>query len=211
MLTETMTPSEITNEIKTDWKKVINSLERLFREYNHARKKNHISKKENFEKAYEIKTARKNNWIIIFTKSLSENFKAIDSVTICALIYYFDSTGIRVFRLMTEDGFSLDDLSVYNERFFSQYKERMNLVLTNPLDIVKHFFLNNWHFDSKEIKKDDKVLTISTCKEGYLIGELQNSENWNVSKTFISKRLIGTDQAIIENDLNKILQNDVNE
>jgi len=68
----------------------------------------------------------------------------------------------------------------------------MSLGISNSLDIVKEFFKNNGAFLSKIIENEGLMYTLSICRDGLLLGEIQ--KEWNVYKTFISKDLAREDQ-----------------
>ena len=54
-----------------------------------------------------------------------------------------------------------------------------------------------------------KEFTISVCKEGLLLGELQEDRSLLVNKTFINKNLIRLDQNEVEDELIKSLQEEI--
>ena len=205
MLIETMTPIEVTSEILEDWSIVTKSFDRLVNDYDKERRRSKIDKGDIYSLPYEIKTKKKNTWIFIFSKAPSEDkYKGQSSINICSLVYYYSSIGLRVFKIMPKGG-----ISVYNGHLFKRYNERMSLGLEKPLDIVKHFFINNGYFTSKVIPKNNKEFTISVCKEGLLLGELQEDRSFLVNKTFINKNLIRLDQNEAEEELIKSLQDEI--
>jgi len=202
MLIETMYPHEITAEIFNDWSIVTNSLERLHNEYNKQRRKNKVPKDKTYSVAYDIKTKKKNTWIFILSKAPSiQSYKGLESVNACCLVYYYNSEGIRVFKVRPEGG-----LSVYNGHLFTRYNERMSLDLDKSIDIVKHFFINNGYSTSQILPKEGRDFFMSTCKDGLLLGELQEERSWMVNKTFINRDQLKPSQDELEVELIKSLQ-----
>ncbi|MFY9173223.1 MAG: hypothetical protein WAO03_08780, partial [Petrimonas mucosa] len=61
--------AEITREFFLDWEIVKErSEDRLLQLYERERRRNKIPKDEQFSRAYEIRSQRKNNWIFLFSK-----------------------------------------------------------------------------------------------------------------------------------------------
>jgi hypothetical protein len=202
MLVEKMTPEEINIEIFTDWNAVKGSLDRLTKEYDRERAKRKISKTETYHKTYAIKSHKKNLWNFLLSKAPSENtYKGVDSINICSIVNYYTPLGLRVFKIMPSGG-----LSVYNAHLFTRYNDRMSLGLIKPLDIVLHFFKNNGYYTAKIISREERELSIATCKDGLLLGELLRANNWILHKTFIDKGLKSKAQDKIEEGLLNSLQ-----
>jgi len=207
VLVETMSPEEINLEIFTDWRAVSNTIERLGKEYNKERSKLKVSKTDTYSKAYAIKTNKKNLWNFLISKAPSETtYKGLSSINICSIVYYYTPSGLRVFKIMPNGG-----LSVYNGHLFTRYNERMNLNLVKPLDIVLHFFKNNGYYTAKIIPKEGRDLSVATCKDGLLLGELIMANNWHLHKTFIDKGLKSKAQDKIEEELLNSLQTEIEE
>lgn len=205
MIVTTMTPQELTKEIYSDWEIATKSWDRLSRNYDRERRRGKIAKGNSYDRAYEIKTKKKNSWIFILSKAPSiENYKDLSSINVCSLVYYYSPIGIRVFKIMPSGG-----LSVYNGHLFTRYNERMNLGLSIPLEIVKRFFINNGYYTSKVLPRGDREFTLSVCKEGILLGEIQEERRWIVHKTFITREDVVTDQDNIEKDLLNSLQSEI--
>lgn len=202
MLVDTMNQAEITREFFLDWEIVKErSEDRLLQLYERERRRNKIPKDEQFSRAYEIRSQRKNNWIFLFSKARSESkYKGL--VNVAYLMYYYNSKGIRVFKKIPTGG-----LSVYNGHLFSRYNERLRLNIVNTIDLVKHFFKNNGYAPIKILPKDGKDLTVSVCHDGLMLGEKQG--NWIINKTFITKDLMYLEQDSIERDLIDSLKNDI--
>ena len=205
MIVSTMTSKEVTKEIYEDWIAVTNSLDRLGLTYDRERRRGRIDKSISYGRAYEIKTKKKNTWIFILSKAPSvEKYKDTGSINICSLVYYYNSIGIRVFKIIPGGG-----LSVYNGHLFKRYNERMNLGLSTPLEIVKHFFISNGYFISKILPRWGGQFALSVCKEGLLLGEVQEGKSWLVHKTFITREDAVPDQEDLEQGLLKNLQKDI--
>lgn len=206
MLLDTMSPEELTMEIHADFKKVCNSWLRISTEYDKERKKLKIDKHKSYNKYYEIKSKKNNNWLFLLSKAPSEKYKGLESINVCSLVYYYSVDGLRVFKIRPEGG-----LQVYNGHLFTRYNERLNLGIIKPLDSVKHFFINNGYSTTQVIKKESKEFIISVCKDGLLLGELQNNLGWLINKTFITKDLMRADQNREETSLLDSLQAQIEE
>jgi len=206
MLVEAMTPKEIFNEVSTDYPNVRNSLDRLGANYERERRKKGIDKGSVHSKVYPIKTKKKNTWILVFSKApTADFFKGLNDVNVLFAVYYYTNVGLRVFKIPLRP----NNLHVYNAHFFTRYKERLFLDISDPIEIVKHFFINNGYSSSKIIPHQDKQLAITTFKEGLGLGELQEKGTWVVNKTFISRDLIRPDQDDIEKELITSLQTQI--
>ena len=97
MLIDTMNSKEIMSEIFKDWTAVKKSINRLANTYNNQRRKGNVSKLSNYSKSFEIKTARKNTWLLILSKAPSDDkYKGMSSINICSLIYFYGRLGLRV-------------------------------------------------------------------------------------------------------------------
>ena len=183
MLVENMTPLEVGAEIMKDWPFAITCWDRLCNDYDKLRRKGNVNKSSTYPIAFPIKTSKRNNWIFILSKAPSdESYRGASSINICSLTYYFNTKGLRVFKIMPTGG-----LNVFNGHLFQRYNERMELNLIEPMEVVKQFFMNNGYFTSKIIKKDDRDFTITVCRDGLLLGEMQENGTWLVNKTFITK------------------------
>jgi hypothetical protein len=177
------------------------------KEYDKIRRKNSIPKTAQFSKSFEFRTPSKNTWILIFGKApADEKYKGPESISVCSLVYYYNETGIRVFKIVPTGG-----LSVFNAHFFTRYNERMNLNLVKPLDKVKHYFENNGFSKGQTFEKEGRIFILSKCKAGYLLGEIQNNGYWMVFKTFIPNDFARTDQKETGDQLMDSLLIDIQE
>lgn len=218
MIIPTMTNEEIHVNILHDFHFILSrKFEQLGKVYDKIRRKNNIPKDAIFPKFFEFRTPSKNTWNLLLTKAPADNFyKGQDSINVLSFFYYFIDKRIRVFKVIPhENGKGVNGLAVFNAHFFSRYNERMNLNLINPLDKVKHFFINNGYSMDKLIQKDGKNLMIGKCRDGLNLGELQHLGKWAIYKTFIpnnyafdeqkdtSEELLNDLQKEIEAELNK--------
>ncbi len=202
-----MNSKEIMSEIFKDWTAVKKSINRLANTYNNQRRKGNVSKLSNYSKSFEIKTARKNTWLLILSKAPSDDkYKGMSSINICSLIYFYGRLGLRVYRV-EEEG----HLTIYNGHLFTRYKERMDLNLVEPLDIVKHFFINNGYSIGKIVIREGREYNLAISKDGLILGELQEDRTWLVCKTFITKELMKSDQQVEERQLLNDLHKDIHQ
>ena len=191
MLVQSMNTTEITTEVRRDYEIIQNtSIVRLAQEYDRERKKLKIDKTRIFTKEYCIRTAAKNNWLLFLRKRPSEEkYKGLPSIAICAVTYYYNETGLRVFNSSHPEL-----LSVYNGHFFSRYNERMKLNLNQPVEAIKHFFKYNGDISYTLTDKQDGDFVVGFCPGGFTLAEFQNDRTWLVNKTFVSKDMIRPDQ-----------------
>lgn len=208
-----MSDSEITVHILNEWEKIRNSstLLRLGEEYNQLRTKKNINKKEIFSTCFKIKTKAKNPWLIFLNKAPADNnYKGTESINMLSATYYYSANGLKVYKISQTGG-----LHVYNDHFFRSYNDVMDLNLTNPIEIVEHFFNFNGYSHLQVSMKNGKETALGICNSGFLLGELQYNRHWLVYNTFISwndareehlelkKQLLDSLQKTIEAELYK--------
>ena len=76
---------------------------------------------------------------------------------------------------------------VYNGHLFTRYRERMNLEISDTMDVVKHFFTCNRDMSHKIMpKENDRMKIIGIVKQGFLLGEVILDNVMMIHKTFIS-------------------------
>ena len=204
---EKMSPQEITYVIFDDLEFATKSLVRFSLQYDTERMKYNISEDLQYSKSYKIKTAAKLRWIFIIGKAPTiEKYKGIESVNVFMLVYLNNSNGLRVFKLR-----SGDSLEVYNGNLFKQYKESLGLTFSSPIETINHFFINNAYSFNQIFVKEGKKLAISVCKDGLMLGEIQEHGKWLVNKTFISKTQAKINIIEMEKDLIDSLQSEIEE
>lgn len=199
MLVPSMNYREITEQVKRDHDKIVaTTLLRLGQEYDKERRKFKIDKKRTYTKVYSFKTATKNNWMVVLGKSPSKEVYASpgESLTYAAFTYFFDSTGLRVFQ-WAQPGV----IQAYNSHFFARYNERMGLGLSQPLDIVKHYFINNGHAGYKAVPQANRMHSIGFTTHGLSLGDFLLDEMWVIWRTFVSKDMSRPHQDDIEHEL----------
>jgi len=192
MITETMTPEEISRNIVDDYNLIIPKyLYRYSDKYDKLRRKHKVDKESIYPRIFEFRTPQKNKWIMILNKEYAmEKYKNTDDIGYTCFCYYFNDIGIRVFTAIQspETGAALEGLIVFNSHFFTRYNERLNLGLAEPLDKVKHYFKNNPSSVGQGIETNGRTFVTGTVKTGYTLGEVQIYDGimWWVNKTFIS-------------------------
>lgn len=206
MLLPTMNTHEVSKEIFADFEIVKNSIERLSNEYDRERRRAKIDKKDCYFRSYEIKSNKKNTWLIILCKTPDKvKYKGVESINIQSLVYYFTSVGLRVFQVAR-----YRELSVFNGHLFKRYNERMGLFLKTPIEIMKHFFINNGFFLTGFITPEkDKNNVFAVCKNGLILGDFEESNKWIIYKTFISSETLGPEKEQKKNILIHLLQDDI--
>ena len=127
---------------------------------------------------------------------------------------YFNDIGIRVFKpiLSAENAAALRGLSVLNSHFFTRYNERLKLELVEPLDKVKHYFVNNpSSYGQQDFDINGRQFMIGAVKTGYTIGETQyyGGIMWWVNKTFYAKDTANKGHKDTEKELIESLQKQI--
>ncbi len=193
MLVESMNTNELQIEILKDIEITYKSVDRLMVAYDKLRRQGNVPKHKNFGRAYEVKSKKKNNWVFLLCKLAGRPYKGPDSIYIIAMVYYYNSAGLRVFREVPEEGETYKVI-VYNGHLFKRYNERMKLGLIEPLEIVKHLFINNTYTYGKPFFKEGRKFNMEICKDGLILGEFQEEKEWLVNKTFIKNEQTRPDQ-----------------
>lgn len=203
MIVETMTIAEITKELQKDLAEIMDRpLNRINNDYRKMRRKRKVHKTAIYAVFFEIKSARKNNWLFMLSKPPSEKkFKEV--VDVIALSYHYNKEGLRVFRV----GFGSKGHAVYNGHFFKRYKERMGLTIVDPIEIVKAFMVNNSNSITRRIPKDGRQFSAGVCRDGIILGEVQGSHE--IYKTFISRDLTRPNQNDLEKDILSVLEKNI--
>jgi hypothetical protein len=206
MLVEAMNPDEITREVMKDFNKLSKTTaERLGDEYDRERRKFKIDKTKTYSKAYLIKTASKNTWILFFSKAPAQKkYIGRDSINVGYVVYFYTSKGLSVINRATGNF-----LELYYGHFFKRYNERMKLNLDKPLDIIKSYFKHGGNVVYSVINKNAHEYTIGICRHGILLGELSHNRQWLINKTFVSRDLARPDQDEVEKKLIDSLELDI--
>ena len=194
MLVPAMNSKEITNEILRDWEKLTKTtVDRLTDEYDRERRKFKIDKAKTYPKAYPVKTASKNTWIVFLQKAPAiPKYKNVYDAVGCCVVYYYSTKGIKAFRYNSTEKY----LEVFNGHFFARYNERLQLDLNSPVEAIKRFFNNSGYLQCQIIKKDGKEYSTGLCREGMALGEYNSNMDvpWMIHKTFIHHDLKGHQQ-----------------
>lgn len=199
MLLPTMNAAEVYKEVKRDIDKLFDTtVQRLGVEYERERKKFKIDKQRTYTKIYTIKTATKNNWLLYFKKNPGkEVFNTRDDAQVSFVTWFYDKKGLRVI-LWTESHF----LQVFNGHFFSRYNERMKLNLSQPVDIIRHFFKYNYSMitDTNGFTEEGFAF-VQYFRDGLALGSIDLAQMWMVHKTFVSRDLFFNTQNGVEGGL----------
>jgi hypothetical protein len=204
MIVDTMTDMEVTKEIMTDYVALVGtSLKRLSDEYNRERKRRRIPKEASYMKYYEIRTRKKNRWLVPMSKPPADT-KFTGNACSGFITYHYGPHGLRVYKVIPDGG-----LSVFNSHVFQRYNERMGLNIKEPLEIIKHFFTYNGFFHYRLKVEGSTTFSIGRCREGLLLGTLENQGAWIMHRTFISKQMMKEDQEEIRRNMMGSLQSQI--
>jgi hypothetical protein len=194
MLLETMTVDEALAETILDRQKICESstLLRLQVEYNKYRKSKKVGNNTLLAKSFEIKTKRKNNWIIIMNKELG----ASKDIEYSMFVHYLTSAGLRVISI-DRNGSAL----FFSGHMFKRWNERLGLRCTKTTDMIKAFFTIYDDIYYQEFNSDTKEI-FGVVEGGFLLG-YKHSKKVSIIKTFINEELAGGDQIKMAEQLKK--------
>jgi hypothetical protein len=186
-----MNLTEIISQVKRDYEKIVHStIIRLGNEYDRERQKLKIDKKRTYSRIYNIKTAAKNNWMIVIGKKPSSEYykNPGESLTYDPFAYYYDHSGLKVLK------WSNPVLQMFTAHFFQRYNERLNLGCPTPVETIRHFISHNCFISYQLLMKKSILYSIGFAKEGLLLGNVQD-DNWVLWRTFVSGNLIHPEQS----------------
>lgn len=199
-----MTDMEVTKEIMIDYVGLAQtSLKRLADEYNRERKRKKVPKEASYTKYYEIRTRKKNRWLVHMSKPPADT-KFTGNACSAFITYHYGLQGLRVYKIIPDGG-----LSVFNSHVFQRYNERMALNIKEPLELIKHFFTYNGFFHYRLRVEGNTTFSIGRCRDGLLLGTLENQGAWIMHRTFISKQMMKVDQEEIRQNMMENLQNQI--
>ena len=140
-----------------------------------------------FTETFHMKTERMNDWTVILniTPFTSE---------FCFYLKSYDRHGIVAYKIAQEgEGFMLVK---FNSHFFKRYRERMNLDLVKPEQVMKHFFKNN--IDEKHAASDQyengAQLAFFAYPNGMGVGRFDPEKNIVHMKSFITRAMFNEQQ-----------------
>lgn len=140
-----------------------------------------------FTETFHMKTEKMNDWTIILNISpFTSEF--------CFYLKSYDRHGIVAYKIAQEgDAFMLVK---FNSHFFKRYRERMQLDVVKPEQVMKHFFKNN--IDEKHAVSDEYTngaqLAFFSYPNGMGVGRFDAEKNVVHIKTFITKELFNEQQ-----------------
>jgi len=181
------------------------TVRRLFSEYDRERKKLNIHTGKDYPKIYPIKTKAKNNWLIFIRKSPSiEKYKGIDDICHCCVVYYYDKAGLVALRHVQDKNM----IEAFWGHAFNRYNERLDLHLSTVVDMIKTFFNNCGYIHYLIYPTLKGKCNFGICKDGFVLGEVQNEGTWLVNKTFVSKELAYDNQNKLKANMMVLLKED---
>jgi len=205
MLVPSMNLQEISIEANAEYDVLVKSstLQRLISEYLLERYKKRVKNNEQYVRFYNIKSKKKNNWLIMICPKDGIEFitSPYDFSSLC-ILYYHSDKGLR-FIVTTPTKI----ISVYNEHLFTRYKERIHLDISGTLEIAKHYFERNNSGVFQSFPMEDftrKIIGLES--NGFSLGELHFSNSTIVMyyKTFISRETASMKHAKSLFELEKI-------
>ncbi len=185
MLVATMTATEIYGEIMRDFSSLWNRAHTSGKLFQQEMKRRGL---QNEIRSLTYKTAHRNEWTILFnmhSKWIKTAFylKSYDKVGVVAYLIQFINWG-------SENKYN--HVVKHNSHFFKRYNERMELGLTDPAKVIKHFFRNNFESEigQTELLDDGTRYIHFIYNEGIGIGWQDDEKKTIQMKTFISNKTL---------------------
>jgi len=184
MLVPSMSYDEIIAEVNSDYIALLKLMNYKMRNIGFRMKRLGETR---FTETFHMKSERLNEWTVIVNITPFET-------AFCFYLKSFDSQGIVAYRIVQEgDAFMLVK---FNSHFFRRYRERMELEITKPEQVMKHFFKNN--MDEKHAMSDEHSngaqLAFFSYPNGMGVGRFDADKNVVHMKTFITIALFNEQQ-----------------
>jgi hypothetical protein len=187
MIVPSMSIKEIVNEILEDYESVHKKVCYTVKEVERNLIK---SKKYPFVRVYDYVTPkRKNNWIYLI------EVRGKRKVFVSFINYHYTNKGLRVAWLITEE-----KVALVNGHLFSRFAEREFIDITNPIDIIKEFFVRNPQIVIRGEKVIENGVTkiFGTTNTGVVVGT-ENEDKIYILKTYLPLRILKGNQVNIAN------------
>ncbi len=192
MIVSSMTYDEIRKEVQNDidlvFKKSTHVIAELERKMRREKLKKYIH-------VYDYNSKNKNKWIVkidMGPKDVARTFMTY---------FYVDNKIVAV--QVIDSAFLL----YYTTHFFKRYKERLNLDIINPEDIIRNYLTGSSNFVPKVLEiVDDKLMKMYIVgKQGTILGTLHTNCGICKMNTFLSPDLLKTDQIEMEKEMKERL------
>lgn len=164
----------------------------MAKDYIKERNLKKIPSLDKYAKTYEIKTKRKNKWIISFDFVKNGVIHTVFSA------YYYTSKGLRVVQP------AKGQYMIFNSHVFKRWNERLNKNIVQPIDMIKYFLSINDNVVVKYYPKDESVV-FGIVPDGFILGN-KYSKDIIIVKTFINRDLARKDQCETENEILEALK-----
>lgn len=200
MLVPAMNLREIIAQIRDEHARLCRTtLLRLTAEYDRERKKKKIPKSDSYPREYEIRTKGKNNWIIFMHMPPGvQRYAGPWCIYSLSVVYYYSNQGFKAFSLSNNTM-----VGGYTSHFFKRYNQRMNLKLSNIVDVLKAYFKVGNYVKFTEVNKhNNRPKLIGFRSDGILFAEVFNDE-YMECKTFVNYELIRPYQEKIQEKLRR--------
>lgn len=207
MLVPSMDYNEVEIEANYEYDVLCKSstLGRLALEYFAERIKKKIKPTEKYYKYYEIKTKKKNKWLILLCpKTEDTKVKEPEDVTTMCLLYYYADNGLRFLATSPSKV-----LSIYNQHFFERYNQRLNLGIQDMKDVAKAYFELNSNITFQNLELNDNQREIlGIVSNGFAMGHViidkENNKFIILFRTFISRETANMKHAKALFELEKL-------
>ncbi len=205
MLLPNMTFDEIRRLLFLEIEEVIQRTEKQFPKI----KRDVLKRKLKNQKVvyfYRLTTKNKTKWLTRVAKHKGSKYKIISYYG----SFFRDTKGFRYIELNKED----ESLEIYNAHFLYRYVERMKLDLTEPLEIMKAFFLANTGVSviNYDQEIDEEVYKIySQTPEGIKLGIHDRIRNVVIWNTFISANEYKGEQKLLIEKMGEFIRREKTE
>ena len=199
MLVPAMTLPEIAAQLNREYAKIRETtVMRLAHEYDRDRRRLRINKEDMYPRTYEIKTAGKNNWIIVLSKIPAvKKYEGVGIVNCLCVAYTYGNNGLMVYYPE-----SPRVLIGFTAHFFKRYNERLGLHLSNPIDVVKTFLTNGLYCTQKLVQSKKSSYLVAFGVDGIRFGRIKHNGRYVEWKTFVTREMADARQKAWERSLN---------
>src|SRR5262249_4954516 len=139
-------------------------------------------------------SSHRNRWLCFYDISVHNR---VCYHTQCCL--YYDEIGLKTLSMVDVKDPDQYAIIRLNSHFYNRYNERMELHLSKPEQIVKHFYRSNFrrHHDLNNIPKEtgEQFRIFMTVQNGVMLGYRNLEKELVEMKTFITYDMLKGDQV----------------
>jgi hypothetical protein len=193
MIVSSMSYIEIRKEVDNDIVFVKKKSIHVIAELEKKMKKNKL---KTITHIYDYNSPNKNKWLVkieIGLKNVASSF----------LTYFYIDNKIAAVQVL-----DARYLLYYTTHFFKRYKERMNLDIAKPEELIRQYFSDSTNFVPQLLGVTENYLLkiFILCKHGAILGNIHTDSSICKMNTFITTDMLKTDQVEMENEMKERLR-----